>query len=147
MRSAPMIRLVSLSAVVAVAVASLPIGASASSASHAKLWDNSNSKVGCGIAAPLPHKPATYVLCSSRGVPRPKHGGSVGDPFVQLKSSGRPQLVLLSQFSYETTHSTKLSNGSTWSSLGVTCKVGKTVTCTNKSGHGFTIGNGQYKSF
>ena len=89
----------SRSALVTVAALLALIAAPASFAktSHAKLWSNSNDKVGCGIARPVPGKRATYLLCSStKGIPRPKHGGPVGDPYVQIKSSGRPQLVLIS---------------------------------------------------
>jgi hypothetical protein len=140
-------RITTISTSLALAVAIGPSAALAGgSTSHAKLWGNSEQTVGCGIALPLPHTKANTLLCSARGIPRPKHSGDVGDPFVQLKASGRPQLVLISQDSYETTRSSTLKDGTTWSGLGVTCTAGKTVTCKNGAGHGFTIGR-KYKSF
>ena len=115
---------------------------------HAKLWQNPSRTVGCGIEIPLPHHAATELLCSAHGIPRPPHSSpQAGDPFVQLAASGKAQLVLISQFSYVTTHSVQLAGGSTWKSLGVTCKVGSTVKCTNGARHGFKIGNGKYASF
>jgi hypothetical protein len=138
----------SIAALVIAGAAVATPAVAAGKASHAKLWQNASGSVGCGIKAPLPQHHATELLCSAHGIPRPPGSSkSVGDPYVQLASSGKPHLVLISQFSYETMHSTQLANGSTWSSLGVTCTVGKTVKCTNGTGHGFKIGNGKYKSF
>jgi hypothetical protein len=56
--------------------------------------------------------------------------------------------VLESQTPIEGSKPTTLKKGSRWSSFGVTCTLAaKTVTCKNKSDHGFTIGNGKYKAF
>ena len=119
----------------------------AATTSHAKLWQNKSGTVVCGIKIHATSKPATEVLCGSKGIPRAPHG--VGDPFVQIAAHGHPQLVLISQNSFVGTGTPKtLAKGATWSSLGVTCTIGaKTVKCENKSSHGFTIGNGKYVAF
>ncbi len=129
------------------ALAAVPAAAAAkATTSHAKLFRNKANTVTCGIKLPLPSHTPTLVLCSAVGIPKAKTG--VGDPFVQIGRTGKPKLILVSQDEYETNTATKLSSGATWSNLGVTCKVsGKKVTCTNTSGHGFTIGNLKYKSF
>ena len=120
----------------------------ATSTSHAIFWQNSSGKVGCGVEIHARNTPAKQILCSARGIPRPKRSGNVGDPFVQLAATGSPRLVLISQDSFVGNKATKLGAGSIWSRLGVTCKVYvKTVTCSNGAGHGFTIGNGAYHSF
>ena len=102
----------------------------------------------CGIEIHVVHQ-ATELLCTMRpGVPRPKHGGNVGDPYVQIAATGLPQLVLISQDSYVTSKLKTLAPGTTWKSVGVTCTVASAiVTCSNGSRHGFTIGNHKYKSF
>ena len=102
----------------------------------------------CGLEIVAHGKPNT-LLCGAKGVPKPKGTpkGAPGDPMVQITKSGKPRLVLISQDSFVSNHSVFLSNGTTWSSVGVTCKVDPTVTCTNGSGHGFKIGNGKYKPF
>lgn len=116
--------------------------------SHAKLWQNPKGNVVCGLEIYLAGKPAKYLLCSASGIPRPKHQGGVGYPFVQIAARGRPQLVLISQNSFEATRRARLKPDTLWSSLGVFCNVGSsTVTCFNRTGHAFTIGNGSYKSF
>jgi len=121
--------------------------AAASTSSHTKLWKNKSGSVVCGVENHPKSKPATTVLCGSEGIPRAKHG--FGDPFVQIGARGSAQLVLLSQDSFEGSGTpATIRSGETWSSLGVTCTLGaKTVTCKNESKHGFTIGNGKYKSF
>jgi hypothetical protein len=40
-----------------------------------------------------------------------------------------------------------LPRGTHWERSGLKCTVGRKVTCMNIEGHGFTIGNGKYKSF
>jgi hypothetical protein len=120
----------------------------ASAASTAKLWQNKAHTVTCGIEIHAPKKPADTLLCGARGIPRPKNGGPAGDPFVQITKRGRAQLVLISQASWVGKRTATLRTGATWSSVGVTCTIAaKTVTCKNKSRHGFTIGNRKYKSF
>ena len=126
----------------------LPASASAGSTSHVSLWQNKKGSVECGIEASALSK--KEILCSARGIPRPPHSNpNVGDPFVELASTGKPKLVLISQDSFPSgakTHT--LANGTVWSNRGVTCTLGaKTVTCKNGAHHGFTIGNGHYKSF
>ncbi len=66
-----------------------------------------------------------------------------------LAARGKPSLELISQDSYVPSAKTRtLATGAVWVARGVTCKVAvKTVTCTNGSHHGFTIGNRRYKSF
>ncbi len=70
-----------------------------------------------------------------------------GDPFVVLGRTGKAQLVLLTQREFPRGNHQSLPNGTIWGEAGVRCKVAHKVTCTNTSGHGFTIGNGKYKSF
>ena len=118
----------------------------ASGTSHVLLWQNSNQSVSCGVKIHAPKKRPTTILCSAAGIPRAKHG--LGDPFVQLTAHGKAQLVLISQESFVGHKAKTLRAGARWSRLGVTCKLAAmTATCKNKSGHGFTLGNGKYKSF
>jgi hypothetical protein len=121
----------------------------AGSVSHAKFWQALGNDVNCGIAIHIPGKPATQVLCSSSGIPAPKKGVGFGDPgFVFLSAHGRPQLARLSQDSFEGSKALTLVSGSTWSALGVTCKISvRTVRCANRAGHGFTVGAHSYKAF
>ena len=129
----------------ALAVSAAPAVAAGGS-STALVWQNKSKTVVCGlrIGSPLAKAP---LLCSARGIPRKPHGGPVGDPFVQLTRTGKPQLELISQNEFRSKTIKTLANGSTWSRNGVTCTVGKTVTCMNPAYHGFTIGNGKYKRF
>jgi hypothetical protein len=122
--------------------------AAAAATSHAHLFQNKRETVVCGIEASALSR--TAVLCSARGVPRPPHSSpNVGDPNVALSRTGRPKLVLISQDSYVPgAKIATLASGSVWMQRGVKCKVdAKTVTCSNPSRHGFTIGNGHYHSF
>lgn len=112
--------------------------------SHAKYWENKASTAVCGK---LIGRSSFHLLCSAKGIPRPKNGGNTGDPFVILRRTGRPRLVLVSQDEFPPGNPSKLANGTTWNKNGITCLVNHKVTCTNKSGHGFTIGNGKYKPF
>jgi hypothetical protein len=128
-------------------VALISAGIAAASTSHTNFWQNPTHKVACGdmIGGKL-------VLCSSPKIPAPPHSNPhAGDPgFVSLGKTGKPQLLRLSQDSFVGTTPKTLSKGSTWSSRGVTCTIGaKSVTCKNKSNHGFEIyGPGKsYKSF
>ncbi len=120
----------------------------AATTSHADLWQNKRATVVCGIEASALSRRA--VLCGAAGIPRPRHSSpNEGDPNVSISSRGKPELVLISQDSYVAGAKTRtLADGAVWTQRGVKCKVGsKTVTCTNRSGHGFTIGNGHYHSF
>ncbi|MGO9822086.1 MAG: hypothetical protein ACLPTJ_15760 [Solirubrobacteraceae bacterium] len=121
--------------------------AAAAATSHADLFQNKRATFVCGIEASALSR--TAVLCSARGIPRPPHSSAnVGDPNVALARTGRPQLVLLSQDSFAGTKTATLASGAVWMRRGVKCKVAaKTVTCSNSGGHGFTIGNGHYRSF
>lgn len=130
------------------ATAAAAATAGAATMSHAKLWQSPNRNVVCGVEVHLRGKPAKELLCDAKGIPRPKRQGGIGDPFVQISARGRPQLVLISQRSFEAIRTAKLKQGTVWASLGVTCEIrSRTVSCHNRSGHGFTIGNGSYKSF
>ena len=82
----------------------------------------------------------------------PKHTSSVdGDPgFVSIGKTGKPTLLRLSQDSFEGTAPKTETAGTTWTYNGVSCTIAaKSVTCKNKSGHGFEIygGGKNYKSF
>jgi hypothetical protein len=125
----------------------LPAAAVAAT-SHVDLFQNKRETMVCGIEASVLSR--TTVLCGARGIPRPPHSSpNVGDPNVALSRTGRPKLVLISQDSFVSGAKTAtLASGATWTRRGVTCKVAaKTVTCSNSSRHGFTIGNGHYRSF
>jgi hypothetical protein len=136
-----------LAVVAVLSAAAVPVAA-AKGPSTALLWQNAAKTATCGEEAHAKNKPATEVLCAATGIPRPKGAGKTGDPFVQIAANGKPQLVLLSQYSWEGHVVATLSKGASWKRLKVTCTVAKkTVKCTNTSAHGFTIGNGKYKSF
>jgi hypothetical protein len=122
-------------------------GTSLASTSHAKFWQNPTHNVDCGIMIG-----GKQVLCSSPKIPAPPHTTSKdGDPgFVSIGKTGKPTLLRLSQDSFVSDHIVTLSKGAKWSSLGVTCTLGaKSVTCTNKSDHGFELYGSKkgYKSF
>ena len=118
----------------------------AAGTSHVLLWQTSNQSVSCGVKIHAPKKRATVILCSAAGIPKAKTG--IGDPFVQIAAHGKARLVLISQNSFVGHKAKTLGAGAKWSRLGVTCTIASpTATCKNKSGHGFTIGNGKYKSF
>ena len=92
-----------------------------------------------------------FILCSAAGIPKPKHG-CIGDPgFVShLGTRQSAEALPQSQDSFVPGKFVTLKAGSKWSRANVTCKLatkGKTVTCKNLSGHGFTIGNKKYKPF
>jgi hypothetical protein len=92
------------------------------------------------------------VLCSAKPIPAPKHTSSVdGDPgFVSIGKTGKPTLLRLSQDSFEGTTPKTEKAGTTWTYNGVSCTIAaKSVTCRNKSGHGFEIygGGKNYRSF
>jgi hypothetical protein len=141
--------LAGLGPAVAVALAGAGMAEAASArTSHAKLFQSASHKVTCGIEIHAGAAKATWIICSAKGLPRPKGGGGVGDPFVQLKHTGKPQLVLRSQDSFVGSKPATLHVGQRWSALGVTCQVDTdTVACFNVSGHGFNIGNGSYRQF
>jgi hypothetical protein len=120
--------------------------AATSAASAPKLWQNPTHKVVCGIMIG-----GKDVLCSAKPIPAPPHTNSNdGDPgFVSIGKTGKPTLLRLSQDSFEGTTPATEKAGTKWSFNGVTCKIAaKSVTCKNKSGHGFEIygGGKNYKS-
>jgi hypothetical protein len=130
------------------AVASAAPATANPTTSSVKLFQNPARTADCGIRMHPAHTPATEVLCSGAGVPRPKHGGPAGDPFVQIGASDSPQLVLISQDSFVGNTIHTLAKGTLWQSVGVTCNIGtNTILCFNGDNHGFVIGNGKYKSF
>lgn len=59
----------------------------------------------------------------------PRGGNGVGDPFVQVSATGSPQLVLISQNSFDSNKLKTLSKGTLWSSLGVTCNIRSARSC------------------
>jgi hypothetical protein len=125
-----------------------PVPALAST-SHVKDWQALGNDVFCGVAIHAPDKPATQVLCSAASIPPPPHGLGYGDPgFAFLGAQGRPILARLTQDSFEGSAPVALSDGSTWSKLGITCRISATrVRCANRSEHGFTIGKHTYQAF
>lgn len=125
-------------------VVAIPAAVAGASASHASFWTNRAATADCGVRITLKR---FELLCAASGVPRPKHPVSTGDPFVVLAQTGRPQLVLLSQDEFPGGSPKTLSNGSTWSKNGIRCTLARKVRCTNRSHHGFTIGNGRYVPF
>ncbi len=138
---------IALAAILAIAA---PAAVSlAATTSHAKLFQTKSKSKGatCGIMIHAPKKPAKWILCEANGVPKAKNG--VGDPFVRISKTGKPQLILISQASFVGKHAKTLGPGSKWSSLGVTCSIltKTTIKCSNMSGHGFKTGDGHYKAF
>jgi hypothetical protein len=137
--------------VLAVLAIGVPAAITATAAAKSKpnLWQNKAKTVVCGVEIHASNKPASRILCSGAGIPRPPHSNpNVGDPFVDIAATGSARLVLLSQNSWVGTKTVTLSKGTLWSLLGVTCNVGpSTVLCFNSANHGFIIGNGKYSSF
>jgi hypothetical protein len=132
-------------------------GEGAAGVSHAQLWTSLEGQVTCGIFAHY-RTPARRLLCAGRSIPPPQDGNvSEGDPgFVLLEATGEPQPTRLSQYSWQLPdgwrpgHQTPLPAGATWgfAPIGVTCAIGETaVTCTNRSGHGFTLAAESYTAF
>jgi hypothetical protein len=137
-----------LPVVAALVLAAVPAVATAST-SHAKFWQPASRQIGCGIEIHAPSQPGNTLICSARGIPAPSSGPTDGDPgFVTLKASGAPVRIRTSQDSFEGTTPTTLPSGSTWSSIGITCKLtASSVRCTNRSGHGFKITTHGYTAF
>ena len=130
-----------------IAAAMAPI-ATAAPLSKARLWQNHNRSVTCGIEIHAPAKAPTEVLCAARGIPAPKHGGSGDRGFVQMGLLGKPQVLRLSQDSFVPGKTATLGRGRLWNQLGITCHVASsTVMCFNGDNHGFVIGNGHYLTF
>lgn len=127
-----------------VGAAATPAALGAPRFTSTQFWQNHSGSVTCGRRTP---STGFELLCSAKGIPRPKGGGQGGDPFVVLGRSGNAQLVLLTQNEFPSGQPKKLPDGTAWERSGIKCTVAHTVTCTNPVGHGFTIGNGKYKSF
>src|ERR1700735_34537 len=104
-------RLIAATAVLAAVAA--PAAAAAVTTSSAKLFQDPKLTAVCGIKIHPAHKPATELLCSANGIPRASKQ-PVGDPFVQISATGRPQLVLISQDSFVTENIKTLTNGTLW---------------------------------
>jgi hypothetical protein len=137
------VRKLSLITAAAFAVAA-PAALAGTSVSHSNFWQNHAKTAVCGKRITVG---SFHLLCSAQGIPRPSTGSQGGDPFVVLRRTGRPHLVLLSQREFPGGNPQTLADGSKWSKDGITCTLNHKVTCKNTSGHGFTIGNGKYKSF
>ncbi len=141
-------RLAALAAVAASgAIATGALAATSSAASAPNFWQNPTHKVVCGIMIG-----GNDVLCSAKPIPAPPHTNSKdGDPgFVSIGKTGKPHLLRLSQDSFEGTTPKTEKAGTIWSFNGVNCTIAaKSVTCKNKSGHGFEIygGGKNYRSF
>ena len=120
------------------------LGTSPPPTSHVRFWQNHAQTATCGKRI---KQRSFQLLCSAKGIPRPSTGHQGGDPFVVLGRKGRAQLVLLSQREFPEGNPRTLRNGTVWNRGGVKCTVFRKVTCTNRSGHGFMIGNGKYRSF
>jgi hypothetical protein len=121
--------------------------AGAGAASAPLLWQNPTHKVVCGVMLG-----GKRVLCSAKPIPAPPHTSSKdGDPgFVSIGKTGKPKLLRLSQDSFEGKKTANEKVGTTWVFNGVSCTIEATsVTCKNKSSHGFEIygGGKNYKSF
>jgi hypothetical protein len=129
------------------ALATGALAATSSAHSAPKLWQNPTHKVGCGVMIG-----GKDVLCSAKPIPAPPHtNSSDGDPgFVSIGKTGKPTLLRTSQDEFEGTTPKTEKQGTTWTYNGVSCTIAaKSVTCKNKSGHGFEIygGGKNYKSF
>ncbi len=141
-------RLAALAAIAASgAIATGALAATSSAHSAPKLWQNPTRKVDCGVMIG-----GKDVLCSASPIPAPPHTNSNdGDPgFVSIGKTGKPTLLRLSQKSFEGNTVANEKKGTIWSYNGVNCTIAaKSVTCKNKSGHGFEIygGGKNYKSF
>jgi hypothetical protein len=133
-----------LAAVAAGAVALAP--AALAKTSHAHVWQNHSATVFCGYRN-QGAKPATQLICSAKGIPRPTGQKSCDSGFVVMGASGKPKPIVTCQSEFPAGIPATLKNGTSWTGLGISCTAGKTVTCTNGSGHGFTIGDGKYKHF
>jgi hypothetical protein len=118
--------------------------------SGAEQWTALGGEVICGIAIHPINTPPMQLLCSATSVPAPKTKG-IGDPgFVFLGSTGHPLLARLSQDSFVGSHPVALKPGSSWGGgpITVSCTVTvRTLRCTNRSHHGFTITKRSYRSF
>ncbi|HEY1523196.1 MAG TPA: hypothetical protein VGF70_09310 [Solirubrobacteraceae bacterium] len=112
--------------------------------SNTKFWQNPKHTAVCGKRI---GQRSFQLLCSAKGIPRPKSGGSTGDPFVVLGKTGRPKIVLLSQREFPAGNPKTLANHSDWAKNGISCGVSQKVICSNTSNHGFVIGDGKYKTF
>lgn len=129
-------------------------GPARATVSHVLVWQNRAGTVICGVrdqwaSKPKPHRVRpTVVLCAAKGIPRSWPARFPGDAEVEIGEAGSPSSTPISEWSYQTPawEMATLGSGTTWRRLGVTCEVAvKTVTCTNASQHGFTIGNGKYR--
>jgi hypothetical protein len=141
-------RLAALAAVAASgAIATSALAATTSAHSAPRFWQNPTHNVACGIMIG-----GKDVLCSARPIPAPKHTSSAdGDPgFVSIGKTGKPTLLRLSQDSFEGSKPATEKKGTIWTYNGVSCTIAaKSVTCKNKSDHGFEIygGGKNYRSF
>jgi hypothetical protein len=152
-------RKLSITAAVAIAVLTLStvaLGATAvAKTSHAHYWFNTPASVICGYRNN--HKPATQLACRGTNIPgggvkKCAKPGTFAPAYAVLAAHGKTQVVVTCKHEWSKAgHFVTLPGGTTWSGIGITCKLtgtdGKTVTCTNKSHHGFKTGNGKYRSF
>jgi hypothetical protein len=99
-------------------------------------------EVSVGASCFQPTGTHHHYPASAASPPEPDPG------FVFLGTQGRTILARLSQDSFEGSTPVALAGESTWSALGITCRISATrVRCANRSGHGFTIGKHSYEAF
>jgi hypothetical protein len=130
--------------------------------SHASNWSIQSNNVVCGIAKvpgtrPDPGTGAPLnglwpgLQCATPGIPRPAHGGAVGDPFVQLGQgrAGRARVVDESQDDLiSNSPQVTLKAGSSWRGDGIVCAVhASAIRCHNSVGHGFSLAPGHVHIF
>jgi hypothetical protein len=126
-----------LGVLAAAAIAAAPAIA-APSTSHASLWNNASGTITCGLGAVPPDTPV--FLC----------GGGFKGGYAVLRKTGISTQVVIRHHEPFTglPPGPRLAAGSTWSLDGIRCTIAaKTVTCKNRSGHGFTISSKRYKRF
>jgi hypothetical protein len=126
-----------LAILTAAVIATVPAIAEAAT-SHARLWNNAPGTITCGLGDVPPDTPA--FLCG---------GGFKGGYAVLDKTGKSTQAVIRHHEPFTgTPPGARLAAGSTWSLGGISCTIAaKTVTCKNRSGHGFTVSSTRYKSF
>jgi hypothetical protein len=121
----------------AAAIAAVPAIADAA-VSHARLWNNATGTITCGLGIVPPDTSA--FLC----------GGGFKGGYAELGKTGKSRQVVIKEHEPFTglPPGARLAAGSTWSLDGISCTIAaKTVTCKNRSGHGFTISSTTDKKF
>jgi hypothetical protein len=105
---------------------------------HAALWNNARGTITCGVGTVPPDTQA--FLC----------GGGWKGGYAALGRTGRARKVVIKHHEPfgGTPPGAMLRAGTTWSLDGVRCTIAtSTVTCRNRSGHGFTVSATKYRAF